>query len=162
MPVKKRQLSWFTPLSRLSRSTKDTIALAEKLGKAGADLISLSESIDTTSASGKMIFRLLAVLNEFERDLISERIRMALQHKKGQGLIYGPIPYGYCRNGNKLELDLLEQSVLQMIHRWRVEGDSLRSIANKLNHKDIPAKKGGKWSASSVRSVLRTQMWREV
>ncbi len=40
-------------LSRLSRSTKDTITLAEKLGKAGADLVSLSEDINTTTAAGR-------------------------------------------------------------------------------------------------------------
>lgn len=60
-------------LSRLSRSTKDTLVLAEILDAAGADLVSLSERIDTTTAAGKMVFRMLAVLCEFERDQISER-----------------------------------------------------------------------------------------
>jgi site-specific DNA recombinase len=60
-------------LSRLARSTKDAISIAERLERAGADLVSLSEKIDTTSAAGKMLFRMLAVLAEFERDLISER-----------------------------------------------------------------------------------------
>src|SRR3954454_24039305 len=53
-------------LSRLARSTKDTIAIAERLDRAGADLASLSEKIDTTTAAGKMLFRLMAVLAEFE------------------------------------------------------------------------------------------------
>jgi len=44
-------------LSRLSRSTKDTLQIAEKLDKAGADLVSLSEKIDTASASG-ILFKL--------------------------------------------------------------------------------------------------------
>ena len=60
-------------LSRLARSTRDTL-----LDKSGADLVSLSEKIDTTSAAGKMVFRLLAVLNEFERDLISESATAAM------------------------------------------------------------------------------------
>lgn len=64
-------------LSRLARSTKDTIAIDEQLDKAGADLVSLSEKIDTTSAAGKMIFRMLAVMAEFEKDQISERTKMA-------------------------------------------------------------------------------------
>ena len=58
-------------LSRLSRSTRDTLMVAEMLDVAGADLVSLSERIDTSSAAGKMVFRMLAVLNEFERDQIS-------------------------------------------------------------------------------------------
>ena len=39
-------------LSRVARSTKDALAIAERLDKAGADLVSLSESIDTTTAAG--------------------------------------------------------------------------------------------------------------
>jgi DNA invertase Pin-like site-specific DNA recombinase len=72
----------FYSLSRLARSTKDAIAISERLSRAGADLVSLSEKIDTTSAAGKMIFRLLAVLAEFERDLISERTKAALSVKR--------------------------------------------------------------------------------
>lgn len=59
-------------LSRLARSTKDTLAISDRLEKADADLVSLSERIDTTSAAGKMVFRMLAVLAEFERDLVSD------------------------------------------------------------------------------------------
>ena len=84
-------------LSRLSRSTRDTLMLADKLDKAGADLVSLSERIDTTTAAGKMVFMMLAVLNEFERDQISERTSAILQHKKAKGEAYSPIPYGFKR-----------------------------------------------------------------
>jgi len=81
-------------LSRLSRSTKDTLSVAEMLDAAGADLVSLSERIDTTTAAGKMVFRMLAVLNEFERDQISERTSAILQHKKSKLEAYSPTPYG--------------------------------------------------------------------
>lgn len=86
-------------LSRLSRSTRDTLMVADRLDKAGADLISLSERIDTTTAAGKMVFRMLAVLNEFERDQISERTSAILQHKKSKLEAYSPTPYGYSRQG---------------------------------------------------------------
>ena len=64
--------------------------------------MSLSEKIDTTSAAGKMVFRLLAVLNEFERDQISERTAAALRHKKQQRQAYSPTPYGFDRVGDML------------------------------------------------------------
>lgn len=67
--VKKGGVLVVYSLSRLARSTKDTLAISEQLGKAGADLVSLSEKIDTTGAAGKMMFRMLAVLAEFERDV---------------------------------------------------------------------------------------------
>ncbi len=82
-------------LSRLARSTKDAIAIAERLDKASADLVSLSERIDTTNAAGKMVFRMLAVLAEFERDLCSERTMAALAVKKANGQRTGAVPYGF-------------------------------------------------------------------
>ncbi len=69
-------------LSRLARSVKDTLEIAGRLDRAGADLVSLSEKIDSTSAAGQMVFRMLAILAEFERDLSSERTKVALTLKK--------------------------------------------------------------------------------
>ena len=145
-------------LSRLSRSTKDTLQIAERLDKAGADLVSLSERIDTTSASGKMIFRLMAVLNEFERDQVAERTAAVLQHKKSRLEAYSPTPYGYARNGTTLIIDEAEQGVLRRIRQMREEGVSLRKIADALNQGGVPAKNGGRWYASTVRYILKNRM----
>ncbi|MDM7913508.1 MAG: recombinase family protein, partial [Methanotrichaceae archaeon] len=143
-------------LSRFSRSTRDTITLAERLGKAGADLVSLSEKIDTTSAAGKMVFRLLAVLNEFERDQVSERTSAALRHKKQQHQVYSPTPYGFDRVGDTLVENEREQEVLLQISTLRERGLSLRKIAQILDEGGTPAKNGGKWYPSAIRSVLLT------
>jgi site-specific DNA recombinase len=62
-------------LSRLTRSTTDILHVSELMEQRGVDLVSLTEKIDTISAAGKMVFRMLSVLNEFERDLVSERTR---------------------------------------------------------------------------------------
>lgn len=119
-------------LSRLSRSTKDTLQIAEKLDKAGADLVSLSEKIDTTSASGKMLFRLMAVLAEFERDQISERTSAALQHMKAKGLVYSPIPFGYKREGDRLIPVEVELQTLELMRDFRNRGKSYAWIAGYL------------------------------
>ena len=142
-------------LSRLSRSTRDTLMVADKLDKAGADLVSLSERIDTTTAAGKMVFRMLAVLNEFERDQISERTSAILQHKKAKGEVYSPIPYGYKRDGNKLVPYDREERVIEDIQEMRKQGLSLRAIALQLNRQGVPAKKGGQWYGSTVAYLLK-------
>lgn len=141
-------------LSRLSRSTRDTLMVADKLDKTGADLVSLSERIDTTTAAGKMVFRMLAVLNEFERDQVSERTSTVLQHKKAKGEVYSPIPYGFKRDGNKLVASEREQKVLEEILIMKGQGMSLRAIASRLNEKRFPAKRGGIWYTSSVREMV--------
>lgn len=76
-------------ISRLARSTRDMLDIADRLERQGADLVSLSEKIDTTSAAGKMIFRLMAVMAEFERDQTSERTKMALRQLKANGVKLG-------------------------------------------------------------------------
>ncbi|MDM8000202.1 MAG: recombinase family protein [Dehalococcoidia bacterium] len=153
LACEKRAILVVYSLSRLSRSTKDTLALAERLEKAGADLVSLSEKIDTTSAAGKMVFRMLAVLNEFERDQISERTSAALRHKRDKRQAYSPTPYGFDRVGDLLVINPDEQRVIEDILDLRAKGWSLREIAGILNRDSVPAKNGGVWHPSSVRSV---------
>ncbi len=144
-------------LSRLARSTKDAIAIAERLEKAGADLVSLSERIDTTSAAGKMVFRMLAVLAEFERDLVSERTIAALSHKAGRGERIGEIPFGWtlAPDGASLVENPAEQAILADIRELRADGWTYRAIAAELTRRGVLTKKGkARWTHQSVASIL--------
>ena len=149
-------------LSRLSRSTRDTLMVAEMLDVAGADLVSLSERIDTSSAAGKMVFRMLAVLNEFERDQISERTSSILQHKKNKLEVYSPTPYGYDRNGSQLVQNPSEQLVVGRMKQLRRRGKSFKFIARYLNTREIPSKTGSRWYASTVRYILGNRLYRNI
>lgn len=145
-------------LSRLARSTTDAIAISERLAKSGADLASLSERIDTTSASGKMVFRMLAVLAEFERDQVSERTKTALAHLRLQGKrISGRIPFGYslAANGVDLAPHPNEQDAIRLMQELRLQGCSLREIAATLTQRGIPTKTRTAWSAEAIRGILR-------
>jgi len=144
-------------LSRLSRSTKDTIMLADRLDKSGADLVSLSERIDTTSAAGRMVFRMLAVLSEFERDLVSERTCAAMQHKKRKGERVGKIPFGFdlSDDGVTLTPNNREQEVLAIIEELRQGGMSLRAIAEELTRRGIRTKGGKtKWTHTTIQRIV--------
>ena len=144
-------------LSRLARSTKDTIVISEQLDKAGADLVSLSEKLDTTSAAGKMVFRMMAVLAEFERDQISERTTAALAHKKAKGERVGKVPFGFtlAEDGISLVEDAEELRAVEIIRELNAEGCSLRAIAAELDKQQIPTKdKKGGWRHTTVRSIL--------
>jgi len=143
-------------LSRLTRSTKDTITIAEALDKRGADLVSLSEKIDTTTAAGKMVFRLMAVLSEFERDQIGERTRLALDHKRACGeKTGGDVPYGYRLEGGRLVPDAGEQKAVVLIHELRGAGNSLRRIARELEARGYRTKTGLiHWHPQIVKQIL--------
>ncbi len=72
-----------TDLTRLSRSTKDLIEIAELISNKGANLKSLKESwLDTTTAHGKMLFTVFAGIAQFERDLTSERTKEGIMAAK--------------------------------------------------------------------------------
>ncbi len=145
-------------LSRLARSTKDAIAIAERLDKTGADLVSLSERIDTTSAAGKMLFRLLAVLAEFERDLVSERTRAALQHKRSNGQRVGQIPFGFdlADDGIALVENPAEQTTIRDIRAMRANGRTLKQIAGELTERGVRTKSGGdRWSHQTVHRIVK-------
>jgi DNA invertase Pin-like site-specific DNA recombinase len=72
-------------LSRLGRSTKDLIELMEIFNQKGANLISLKESIDTTTSTGKLLFTLISAIAQFERDVIADRTREGLAAARARG-----------------------------------------------------------------------------
>lgn len=72
-------------LSRLGRSTKDLIWLMETFNSKGVNLVSLKESIDTTSSTGKLLFTLMSALAQFERDVIADRTREGLASARARG-----------------------------------------------------------------------------
>ena len=72
-------------LSRLGRSTKDLIELTELFEKKGVHLVSLKESIDTSTSTGKLLFTLMSAIAQFERDVIADRTKEGLRSARARG-----------------------------------------------------------------------------
>jgi DNA invertase Pin-like site-specific DNA recombinase len=79
-------------LDRLSRSLRDLIRVMEKIATAGAGFRSLTESVDTTSAAGRMLMQILGSFAEFERSMTRERTRAGLDAARAQGHLGGRRP----------------------------------------------------------------------
>jgi site-specific DNA recombinase len=143
-------------LSRLARSTKDAISIGETVAKKKADMVSLSEQIDTTTAAGKMMFQMLAVLAEFERNLVAERTTNALQHKKATNQKYTNItPYGFEAIEGRLVRVQAEAAVVAEIQAARAGGNTLQSIADSLNGRGIPTKTGKIWQPATIHLLMK-------
>jgi len=76
-------------LDRLARSLRQLLDTVEDLDARGVGLRSLAESIDTTSAGGRLVFQVFGALAEFERELIRERTTAGLDYARSQGRIGG-------------------------------------------------------------------------
>lgn len=143
-------------LSRLARSTKDALVIGELVAKKQADMVSLSEQIDTTTAAGKMMFQMMAVLAEFERNLVAERTANALQHKKRTGQKYtNQTPYGFEAIEGRLVEVKQEAAVVAEIQAARASGTTLQAIANDLNGRGIPTKTGKQWQPATIHLLLK-------
>jgi DNA invertase Pin-like site-specific DNA recombinase len=104
-----------------------------------------------------MVFRMLAVLAEFERDLVSERTTAALAHLKSQGRRVGEIPFGYrlAPDGEHLEPDSGEQATLSALRQLRGRGLTLRQVADTLNRDGATTKKGRPWTWRNVQNAAQ-------
>ena len=76
-------------LSRLGRSVKNLAELIEQFNEKNIRLVSLKETIDTTSSTGKLLFTILASLCQFERDVLAERTSEGLAAARARGRVGG-------------------------------------------------------------------------
>ena len=102
-----------------------------------------------------MVFRMLAVLNEFERDQIAERTRMALAYKKSQGRVFGQVPYGFRREGDILVVDEAEEEAIQLILQLRQEGWNYSKIARHMNEMGYKSKCNREYYPQTVKDILQ-------
>ena len=79
-------------LDRLSRSLRDVLLLMEQIDQRGAGFCSLTESIDTTTAAGRMMMQIVATFAEFERAMIRERTKKGLAVARQEGRVGGRRP----------------------------------------------------------------------
>ncbi|MEL3974307.1 recombinase family protein [Rossellomorea oryzaecorticis] len=117
-------------LDRLGRSTKKLIELTEELERRGIELVSIRDNIDTTTAVGKAMFRMLAVLSEMERDLISERTRAGLESARLRGRKGGRPKKDNKKVENALKLYNTEQYTVREIEE--MTGVSKATLYRKL------------------------------
>lgn len=134
-------------LDRLTRSVRDLGDLLDNyFGPGGpAVLLSVSDQIDTRTASGRMVLNILTSVAQWEREAISERTATAMQHKKSCGeYTGGPAPYGWTVGHDGVHLVELadEQAVIAAIRNLRAAGLSLRAIVAELDRRGVVSRAG--------------------
>jgi site-specific DNA recombinase len=147
-------------LDRLTRSLADWSALIDRyFGRpAGPSLFSVSDSIDTRTAAGRMVLNIMMTVAQWERETIVERTRGAMAFKRSRGeRISGRLPFGsdLGPDGRTLIDNPAELAVLAWIRALHDAGLGPGPIARELARLAVPTKTGrGPWSPSTVRAIL--------
>lgn len=143
-------------LSRLARNTVDALAIAALLRGSGADLVSLSEQIDTNTPAGKLMFTFLSAFAEFEREMIRARIGEGVSRRRAEGLrIGGNLPYGFrADTAGKLHRDPGEMAVVSRILAMSEQGTPAHGIGAALNRERVLSRTGRMWSSRTVIDVI--------
>jgi DNA invertase Pin-like site-specific DNA recombinase len=150
-------------LDRLTRSVRDLDTLLTLCRQKDVDLVSIGESLDTSSAAGRMVLNIMTSVAQWEREAISERTVAVLSQRRTERRVYSAhVPMGYRRSGDELVVDPHMMDVVTNMQQMRTNGHSLLSIAQWLNETNVPTQQGGtKWRPNSVRAVLCSRMNQE-
>lgn len=150
-----------TKLDRLTRSVRDLGELVERYFASKYSLLSVSDSIDTRSAAGRLVLNVLASVAQWEREATGERTRDALAHLRASGVQLGGMALGWEHGdetdaqGRRVIREVEDDgATIKRILVLRAEGLTLRAIAARLTAEGRRTKRGGKWAAETVRLVL--------
>ena len=152
-------------LDRLARSLSLLLEIEKTLNGRGITLISMKESVDTSTPTAKMIFQLFGMIAEWDRANIVERTRNGkLQRYKEGSWAGGKAPYGYSRNKEtrKLVINETEARIVKRMYNEYIDGKSLFAISQSLNQDHIPArsKHSQGWWQTAVRQVLLNPVYK--
>jgi site-specific DNA recombinase len=144
-------------LDRITRSVKDLAELLERFSRRGVALVSVADSLDTSTAAGRLVLNIMVSVSQWEREAIGERTQAAMSHLKAAGARVGNIAHGFqlAADRQHLEPNAAEQEVLAKVRELRDAGYTLREIAGELNRRGYTTRRGSPWRHEYVSAILK-------
>jgi site-specific DNA recombinase len=150
-----------TKLDRMSRRLLDLLTLIDMFQQHQVAFISISESFDTNTPSGRLTLQVLGAVAEFERERIRERVLDNMFHAANQGKWLTQSPYGYRLEEKVLTIYEPEAKIVrQMYELYLNQGLGFFAIARQLNEQGVPSRHNKEWSIRSVKLLLTNPVYK--
>jgi DNA invertase Pin-like site-specific DNA recombinase len=148
-------------MDRIHRNSKNFMMMMEYLKKEEKEFVSMSESLDTSTAMGRFVMDIIQRIAQLESEQIGERVYVGMEQKaKTNGGVLGfNIPYGYDYSNGKLTINHNESENVKNIFQNYLNGISMKKIADELNLKSIPTKLNKVWGIQTVSLILKNPVY---
>ena len=143
-------------ISRFSRNTSDCLSLVRELLSYNIPIYFEKENIDTGSMESELILSVLSSMAQSESESISKNVKWSVKKRMEEGtFIFGYLPYGYTKDAaGNMVIDPVESEIVRLIFDLALNGMGTYKIAQLLDKRKVPTRKGGKWSGSTVKGIL--------
>jgi len=141
-------------ISRFARNTTDCLELVRKLINLGIFIYFEKENINTGSMESELMLSILSGLAESESVSIAENSKWSVKRRFQNGTYkIACSPYGYDAVSGELVVNEQQAEIVRFIFSEILSGKSLYKIADELNRRSIPSKKGGRWTGTTIRGM---------
>jgi site-specific DNA recombinase len=125
-------------VDRLTRSLADFAKLVERLDRAGASFVSVTQSFNTATSMGRLTLNVLLSFAQFEREVTAERIRDKIAASKKKGLwMGGNVPLGYEADGRTLKINEEEARIIRLIYDLYLQRGPVRAVKQELDQRGL-------------------------
>lgn len=148
-------------MDRIHRNSKNFMMMMEDLKKHEKEFVSMTESLDTSTAMGRFVMDIIQRIAQLESEQIGERVYdgMHQKAKTNGGMLGFNIPYGYDYIDGNLLINELEAKHVKEIFDFYSSGYSMKKIADKFNNNNIPTKQNKKWGSETISKILKNSIY---
>lgn len=147
-------------ISRFSRNTTDCLDIIRSLLNLNIPVYFEKENINTGSMESELFLSILSSMAEGESTSISENNKWGIKKRFENGTYkLGYVPYGYRWENCEIIVDPEQALIVKRIFSELLAGKGTDAIAKSLNDENVPTKKGGRWTSTSIRGILANEKY---